>query len=103
MNGACKDGNELRYPVVLFFDEPLALKHFHEITPCKEKAMKPHQDECNNANWRFVYTGDKSEEGAVDEDAYYVETLLRELQAMASNESMMDYKESWNLVDYVFK
>jgi hypothetical protein len=87
----------------LFFDGPLALKHFHDPSPWKEKKMNSHKDECNNTNWRIVYTGDTLVEGAEEDDARYVEILLRELQAMATNESMLEHREGWNLVDRVFE
>jgi hypothetical protein len=62
--------------------------------------MYPDQDEHDNANWRFVY---KSRDQDEAKDAHDVETILRCLQAMATKESMLDHKDSWNLVEHVFE
>ena len=42
----------------LLFNRPLALKHFHDITPWKEKNMKPDQEWCETSYWRFVLRGE---------------------------------------------
>jgi hypothetical protein len=84
----------------LFFDGPLAIKHFHNTSIWKLKEMKPDHDECDNTNWRLVYDYDET---GREEEGYDVEILLRRLQAMAIREPLVEHKDSWNLVDHVYK
>jgi hypothetical protein len=50
----------------LFFDGPLTLKHFQDVSVVKEE--NPGKDECDNANWRLKY---HCYEIGIDEDIVF--------------------------------
>jgi hypothetical protein len=80
----------------VFFDSSLRLEIFHDFSTWKKECKTLY--ECDNTNWEF-----KDTEGSMGSDARHMEVLLRGLQAMAMEESMLKHTDNWNIVAHVFK
>lgn len=82
----------------LFFDGPLSGEIFYGDAFSNGKELFIDMDNCPPLNWHFTDARKR-----MGKDANHTEIILRGLQIMVLQESVLEHDDDWTLVDCVFK